>query len=184
MGVLRLHFRARRGSRWPGGLLFFETLVKRPTAPVSGGCGSSIAPPRSGHGARSGCALLSNASFRRVSALRLTSALQGTYGVVFKAKDKQVSLPAAPAAPQRPRVTLVSHAPVQTGRIVALKKIILQNDDEGVPATSIREIALLKEVSQHRNIVQLLEVINEVRLVVGWGRCWWWFVHLCIAVLT
>jgi serine/threonine protein kinase len=31
-----------------------------------------------------------------------------------------------------------------------------------VPATSIREIALLKEVSQHRNIVQLLEVINEV----------------------
>ena len=81
-------------------------------------------------------------------------------------------------------MTLVSHAPVQTGRIVALKKIILQNDDEGVPATSIREIALLKEVSQHRNIVQLLEVINEVRLVVGWGRCWWWFVHLCIAVLT
>ncbi len=49
----------------------------------------------------------------------------------------------------------------QTGRIVALKKILLQADDEGVPATSIREIALLKEVSQHRNIVQLLEVINE-----------------------
>lgn len=62
---------------------------------------------------------------------------KGTYGVVFKAKDKQ------------------------TGRIVALKKIILQGEDEGVPATSIREIALLKEVSQHRNIVQLLEVINE-----------------------
>ena len=62
---------------------------------------------------------------------------KGTYGVVFKAKDKQ------------------------TGRIVALKKILLQGDDEGVPATSIREIALLKEVSQHRNIVQLLEVINE-----------------------
>jgi serine/threonine protein kinase len=57
--------------------------------------------------------------------------------VVFKAKDKR------------------------DGRIVALKKILLQGDDEGVPATSIREIALLKEVSQHRNIVQLLEVINE-----------------------
>lgn len=42
-----------------------------------------------------------------------------------------------------------------------MKKILLQGDDEGVPATSIREIALLKEVSQHRNIVQLLEVINE-----------------------
>ncbi len=42
-----------------------------------------------------------------------------------------------------------------------MKKIILQGDDEGVPATSIREIALLKEVSEHRNIVQLLEVINE-----------------------
>jgi cyclin-dependent kinase len=65
------------------------------------------------------------------------ASLAGTYGVVFRAKDKQ------------------------TGRIVALKKILLQGDDEGVPATSIREIALLKEVSQHRNIVQLLEVINE-----------------------
>jgi hypothetical protein len=36
----------------------------------------------------------------------------------------------------------------KTGKIVALKKILLQGDDEGVPATSIREIALLKEVSQ------------------------------------
>ena len=44
---------------------------------------------------------------------------------------------------------------------MALKKIIVQGEEEGVPATSIREIALLKEVSKHRNIVKLTDVINE-----------------------
>jgi len=54
---------------------------------------------------------------------------EGTYGVVFKAKD------------------LVS------GEIVALKKIRLDAPDEGIPSTAIREIALLKEL-QHTNIVR------------------------------
>lgn len=54
---------------------------------------------------------------------------EGTYGVVYKAKDKN------------------------TGRIVALKKIRLDSEDEGVPSTSIREISLLKEL-RHPNIVK------------------------------
>ncbi len=54
---------------------------------------------------------------------------EGTYGVVYKAKDKN------------------------TGRIVALKKIRLDSEDEGVPSTSIREISLLKEL-RHTNIVK------------------------------
>lgn len=62
---------------------------------------------------------------------------RGTYGVVYKAKENG------------------------TDRIVAIKKTILDGDEEGVPATTIREVALLKELSHHRNIVQLLHVSKE-----------------------
>jgi hypothetical protein len=36
---------------------------------------------------------------------------------------------------------------------VALKKIRLENEEDGVPSTAIREIALLKEI-KHPNIVK------------------------------
>ena len=55
---------------------------------------------------------------------------EGTYGVVFKGKN------------------------TKTGEIVAMKKIRLESEDEGVPSTAIREISLLKEL-QHPNIVGL-----------------------------
>lgn len=62
---------------------------------------------------------------------------EGTYGVVYKAKD------------------------TTTGQIVALKKIRLEAEgDEGVPSTAIREISLLREL-QHPNIVNLQEVVHE-----------------------
>ena len=65
---------------------------------------------------------------------------EGTYGVVYKAKDKR------------------------TGQTIALKKIRLEQEDEGVPSTAIREIALLKEL-QHVNIVRLMDVLhNDKRL--------------------
>jgi serine/threonine protein kinase len=48
---------------------------------------------------------------------------EGTYGVVYKARD------------------------IRTGMIVALKKIRLEQEEEGVPSTAIREIALLKELN-------------------------------------
>lgn len=60
---------------------------------------------------------------------------EGTYGVVYKAKD------------------------VETGEIYALKKIRLESEDEGIPSTAIREIALLKEL-QHPNIVRLVNVLH------------------------
>lgn len=43
-------------------------------------------------------------------------------------------------------------------KIVALKKIRLENEDEGMPSTAMREIAILKELD-HVNIVKLLDVI-------------------------
>ncbi|XP_044003059.1 cyclin-dependent kinase 2 isoform X1 [Aphidius gifuensis] len=60
---------------------------------------------------------------------------EGTYGVVYKAKDKL------------------------TGRFVALKRIRLETrESEGVPSTAIREISLLKELT-HPNIVRLFDVV-------------------------
>jgi serine/threonine protein kinase len=40
----------------------------------------------------------------------------------------------------------------KTNSLVALKKIRLENEDEGVPSTAIREITLLKELN-HPNVV-------------------------------
>lgn len=61
---------------------------------------------------------------------------EGTYGVVYKGKNKI------------------------TNQLVALKKIRLENDEEGVPSTAIREISLLREL-QHPNIVSLLDVLMQ-----------------------
>jgi hypothetical protein len=56
----------------------------------------------------------------------------GTYGVVYKAREKA------------------------TGEFVALKKIRLEVEDEGVPSTALREISLLKEL-KHPNIVECVD---------------------------
>jgi len=45
----------------------------------------------------------------------------------------------------------------KTGEQRALKQMKLNNRDEGVPSTAIREIAILKELS-HENIVRLMDV--------------------------
>lgn len=63
---------------------------------------------------------------------------EGTYGVVYKARD------------------------VITNATVALKRIRLDAEEEGVPCTAIREISLLKEL-RHKNIVQLLDVCHSER---------------------
>ncbi len=41
-----------------------------------------------------------------------------------------------------------------------MKSIRLENEDEGMPSTAMREIAILKELD-HVNIVKLLDVIYE-----------------------
>ena len=60
---------------------------------------------------------------------RLEKLGEGTYGVVYKAKN------------------------LDTNEIVAIKKIRLEKEDDGVPSTAIREISLLKNL-KHPNIVE------------------------------
>jgi len=57
---------------------------------------------------------------------------EGTYGKVYKALQ------------------------TRTGRAVAMKKMKLESEEEGVPSTALREIALLKEL-HHDNVVKLLD---------------------------
>ena len=67
---------------------------------------------------------------------RTTKLGEGTYGVVYRAKDQKGQ------------------------EIYALKKIRLQAEEEGIPSTAIREISLLKELN-HVNIVKLYEVLHS-----------------------
>ena len=67
--------------------------------------------------------------------IKLDKVGEGTYGVVYKCKLKE------------------------TGEFCALKKIRLENEDEGIPSTAIREISILKQM-RHPNIVNLLDLIH------------------------
>ncbi|EER07674.1 CDK5, putative [Perkinsus marinus ATCC 50983] len=68
---------------------------------------------------------------------RLEKIGEGTYGIVYKARNAQ-------------------------GNLFALKTIRLEAEDEGIPSTAIREISLLKEL-RHPNIVRLCDVIHTER---------------------
>merc|ERR1719379_3329812 len=68
---------------------------------------------------------------------------EGTYGAVYKGRC------------------------THTGRTVAIKKMKPVHEDEGVPGTAIREVAVLKG-AEHTNIVQLLDVyctLGRIHLV-------------------
>lgn len=45
-----------------------------------------------------------------------------------------------------------------TNETIALKKIKLETQSEGVPSTTIREISVLREID-HKNVVKLKDVI-------------------------
>jgi serine/threonine protein kinase len=53
------------------------------------------------------------------------------------------------------------HLPT-VGATIALKKIRLEQEEEGVPSTAIREISLLKEL-HHENVVRLENVVYADR---------------------
>jgi cyclin-dependent kinase len=64
-----------------------------------------------------------SSTWKSNAAVAIDQKVAGTYGVVYKGKDNR------------------------TGNIVAMKKIRLESEDEGVPSTAIREISLLKELN-------------------------------------
>merc|ERR1719450_943260 len=66
---------------------------------------------------------------------------EGTYGKVYKARS------------------------TRTGDFVAMKQMKLDTQEEGVPSTAIREIALLKELN-HPNVVRLLDVFCKPNKLV------------------
>ncbi|KAH7727623.1 CMGC/CDK/CDK9 protein kinase [Aphelenchoides avenae] len=61
---------------------------------------------------------------------------QGTFGEVFKARCKT------------------------TGKLVALKKILMENEKEGFPITALREVKMLQKL-KHRHITELLEICGS-----------------------
>ncbi|RZC92772.1 hypothetical protein C5167_029502 [Papaver somniferum] len=61
---------------------------------------------------------------------------EGTYGLVYKARD------------------------VLTGEIVALKKIRTDKEKEGFPITAMREIKILKKL-RHQNVIKLKEIVTS-----------------------
>ncbi|CBY09474.1 unnamed protein product [Oikopleura dioica] len=74
--------------------------------------------------------------FRKILFSRTEKIGEGTYGFVYKAK-------------YRP-----------TDEFVALKRIRLEGEEDGIPLTNLREICSLKELA-HPNIVKLIDVILE-----------------------
>ena len=67
----------------------------------------------------------------------LSSFWPGTYGVVYKGRNKK------------------------TNKLVALKKIRLELAEEGIPSTAVREISLLRELRDHPNVVCLEHILHD-----------------------
>ncbi|XP_060714440.1 cyclin-dependent kinase 4 [Tachysurus vachellii] len=65
----------------------------------------------------------------------------GAYGTVYKARDKE------------------------SGKFVALKSVRVQTNQDGLPLSTVREVALLKRLEQfdHPNIVKLMDVCASLR---------------------
>ena len=66
---------------------------------------------------------------------------EGTYGEVYEAMDT-----------------------INTRR-VAMKKLRIENKDEGIPITALREMCILKHL-HHENVVELYEIIQDVDKIV------------------
>ena len=62
---------------------------------------------------------------------------EGTYGEVYEAFDKTKNIK------------------------VALKRMRIENKEEGIPITALREMCILKHI-KHENIVELYDIIQDI----------------------
>ena len=115
--------------------------------PPGGGGGASVGGASGAPSSSSQAAAMSNAQYienfnfpfcEEVSKYeKLAKIGQGTFGEVFKARDKQ-----------------------NRSKIVALKKVLMDNEKEGFPITALREIRIL-QLLNHENIVNLIEICRS-----------------------
>ncbi len=68
---------------------------------------------------------------------KMTKIGQGTFGEVFKARLR-----------------------ADKNQIVALKKVLMDNEKEGFPITALREIKIL-QLLNHENVVRLIEICRQ-----------------------
>lgn len=66
---------------------------------------------------------------------------EGTYGEVYEAID------------------------LSNNNKVAVKKLRIENKDEGIPITALREMCILKHL-KHENIVELHEIIQDIDKII------------------
>jgi serine/threonine protein kinase len=66
---------------------------------------------------------------------------EGTYGEVYEAID------------------------TSNNQKVALKKLRIENKDEGIPITALREMCILKHL-KHENVVELIEIIQDIDKII------------------
>lgn len=139
---------------------------------------------------------------------------EGTYGQVYKAKDKDTGKMFSNVCDNRivvclsTSICLLMHSETinhlvyllhlsglaYSAELVALKKVRLDNEKEGFPITAIREIKILRQLN-HKSIINMKEIVTDKEDALDFkndkGITWRWsFVlalrgsHLRFVVVT
>ncbi|XP_064648634.1 cyclin-dependent kinase 12-like isoform X2 [Lineus longissimus] len=83
----------------------------------------------------------------------ITQIGEGTYGQVYKAKDKNST----------------GTMDKFSSDMVALKKVRLENEKDGFPITAVREIKILRQLN-HPNIVNLREIVTDKKQALDFRK--------------
>ena len=121
----------------PPSTVFPDGSEQQPAGPVKGPRPKSLRPVIYGKKLLEGSMTAKDWGVRCVDTFEIQAQIgEGTYGQVYKAKDKAST------------------------EMVALKKVRLENEKEGFPITAVREIKILRQLN-HRNIVNLKEIVTD-----------------------
>lgn len=90
---------------------------------------------------------------------------EGTYGQVYKAKDKEIGKKFLFYF----LIDMFYNPAAFLGDLVALKKVRLENEKEGFPITAVREIKILRQLN-HPNIVCLKDIVTDKQTAADFRR--------------